>query len=117
MDPDLLAKWDATMKHIDNMFTKSKYTLESLHRTKNYREHLHEREGHRGSFQQYQRRDEQYHVDQYLKSIQLDVPTFYVRLDYFDRTGLQIFLDWLQSRIGTSHNIYCLKLRKLALLL
>ena len=62
MNPDL-AKWDATMKHIDNMFPKSKHSLESLHRTENYHEHLHEREGQRDSFQQYQRRDEQYHID------------------------------------------------------
>jgi len=27
------------------MFPKSKHALESLHRTENYREHLHEREG------------------------------------------------------------------------
>jgi len=58
MDLDLLAKWDTTMKRKDNMFPKSKHALESLHRTKNYREHLHECEGQRGSFQQYQRRDE-----------------------------------------------------------
>ena len=51
MDPDLLAKWDATMKCIDNMFLKSKHFLESLHRTENYREHLHERERQRDSFQ------------------------------------------------------------------
>jgi len=82
----------------------------------NYREHLHKREGQRGSFQQYQRRDEQYHVDRYLKSIQLDVPTFDGRLDYFDRSDPQIFLDWLQNIDGSSHDTYCLKLRKLALL-
>jgi len=45
MDPDLLAKCDATMKRTDNMFSKSKHVLESLHRTENYGEHLHEREG------------------------------------------------------------------------
>ena len=43
-----------------------------------------------------QRRDEQYHVDRYLKSIQLDVPIFDGRLDYSDRSGSQKFLDWLQ---------------------
>ena len=57
------------MKHIDNIFPKSKHALKSLHRTENYREHLHEHEGQHDSFQQYQRRDELYHVDQYLKSI------------------------------------------------
>ena len=80
MDPNLLAKGNATMKRINNVFSKLKHAWESLHRTENYREQLHEREGQRGSFQQYQRRDEQYHVDRYLKSIQLDVPTFDGRL-------------------------------------
>jgi len=68
-----------------------------LHRTENYREHLHEHERQCGSSQQYQRRDEQYHVDRYLKSIQLDVPIFDGRLDYSDRLGPQNFLNWLQS--------------------
>jgi len=63
MNPDLLTKWDTTMKHINNIFPKLKHALESLHKTESYREHLHEREGQCGSFQQYQRRDEQYHVD------------------------------------------------------
>jgi len=63
MDPDLLAKWDATMQRIDNMFPKSKHALE-LHRTKNYCEQLHKHER-RGSFQQYQKRDEPYYVDRY----------------------------------------------------
>jgi len=94
---DLLVKWDAIMKHIDNMFFKSKHALNSLHRTENYREHFYEREGQRGSSQQYQTRDEQYHVDRYLKSIQLGVPIFDSRLDYSDRLGSQIVLNWLQS--------------------
>ena len=93
MDPDLLAKWDTIMKRIDNMFLKSKHALDSLHRTENYREYPHEQ---RGSFQQYQRRDEQYHVDRYLNSIQMDVPTFDGCLDYSDRSSSQKFLDWLQ---------------------
>ena len=50
MDPDLLTNWDATMKRINNMFPKSKHAFEPLHRTENYREQLHEREGHRDSF-------------------------------------------------------------------
>jgi len=83
------------MKHIDDMFPKSKHSLESLHRTENYHKHLHEREGQHDSFQQYQRRDEQYHVDRYLKSIQLDIPTFDGRLDYSDRFGQRKFLYWL----------------------
>jgi len=97
MDPDLLAKWDATMKRINYMFPKSKHALESLHRTKNYREHLHEHEEQRRSFQQYQRRDEPYHVDRYLKNIKLDVPTFDGRLNYSVHYSPQNFLDWLQS--------------------
>ena len=85
------------MKHINNMFSKSKHALKSLHRIENYREHLHEHEGQRGSSQQYQRRDEQYHVDRYLKNIQLDVPIFDGHLDYFDCLDPQNFLNWLQS--------------------
>jgi len=54
MDPNLLAKWAATMKHIINMFSKSKHAIKSLHKIENYCEHLHERERQRGSFQQYQ---------------------------------------------------------------
>ena len=50
MNPDLLAKGDATTKRIDNMFPKSKHALESLHKTENYYERLHKREGQRGSF-------------------------------------------------------------------
>ena len=96
MNPDLLAKWDATMKRIDSMFPKSKHALESLHRIENYREHLHKREGQCGSFQQYQKRNEWYHVDRYLKSIQLDIPTFDGRLNY-SRSSPQNFLDLLQS--------------------
>jgi len=68
-------------------------------------------------FQQYERRDKQYHVDRYLKSIQLDIPTFDDRLDYSDRSGLQNFWIGYKTWIGTSHDAYCLKLRKLALLL
>jgi len=80
------------MKHIDNMFLKSKHALKSLHETENYREHLHEHEEQRGSSQQYQRRDEQDH-DRYLKSIELDVPTFNSCLNYSDHFGPQNFSD------------------------
>jgi len=58
--------------------------------------HLHEREGQRGSFQQYQSLDEPYHVGRHLKSIQLDVPTFDGCLNY-SRSSPQNFLDLLQS--------------------
>ena len=101
MNPNLLAKLGCYMKCNDKILSISKHALQDWElswappwtwRTC-------------GSFQQYQWCDEPYHVDRYMKSIQLDVPTFDGRLNYSDRSGPKEFLNWLQSidRYFTRH--------------